>query len=123
VGTKRTKIERPAAQQITPAAIAAYRRMLVAEAKHTCPDGPPPYPGQVYDSRNPEHIERERRYRIEQAAFDAQRAACRACRASEAAHAALLAALGIVLKPWQSGIEDFPAVIDALDAAIGNGEQ
>ena len=50
--TKRTPLARGLKAQITPAAIAAYRRMRAWDGRCTCPENAP-YPGQVFVSCGP----------------------------------------------------------------------
>ena len=114
--TKRSPLSRALRVRITPAAVAAYRRLCGWAGKCTCP-ATAPYPGQIYDSSDPICLERERRYRKEREAYEAARAACPACPAIAREHEALLAELRLVLKPWQRGIADFPALEAALAQA------
>ena len=114
--TKRSPLARAFKAQITPAAVAAYRRMRAWDGRCTCPENAP-YPGQIYVSTDPVCQERERRYWNELEAYEAARAACPACPPIARAHEFLLEELRLTLRPWQSDIDDFPAVEAALEAA------
>ena len=114
--TKRTPLARGLKAQITPAAIAAYRRMRAWDGRCTCPENAP-YPGQVFVSSDPVCQERQRRYYSELDIYEAARAACPACPQIARAHETLLKELRLTLRPWQSGLENFPEVAAALKAA------
>jgi hypothetical protein len=116
MSTKRTPITRGLKAQITPTAVRSYRRLRAQDGRCTCPRVAP-YPGQVYDSSNPAHREREREYRRERDAYELARASCIACAAITREHAFLVEELRLPLKPWQAGLDDFPAVVAALEAA------
>jgi hypothetical protein len=118
--TTRTPIVRQPRVRITPASIAIYKRLRATQASdaHTCPSGDPPYPGPIFNSANPEHVERARQFDIEYAAYEAQCAACEACARVAAEEEALLAELGIKLRPWHRGFEDVPGLVRRLDAAL-----
>jgi ribosomal protein S27AE len=114
--TKRTPITRQFKVQVTPEAIAIYRRMRSWDNQHTCPKEDPPHPGRIFNSADPEHEERQRVYEAERDAYEAAREACPACAATMADHAELLRVLGIRLRPWQLGLEAFPDIEAALEA-------
>jgi hypothetical protein len=116
MATKRTPITRQLKVQVTPEAVAIYRRMRLWDHQHTCPEENPPHPGRIFDSANPEHQERQRVYEAECDAYEAAREACPACARATADRAELLRVLGIRLRPWQLGLEDFPDIKAALEA-------
>ena len=115
---RRTSIPSLRTGMITPAAVARYRRLRALDGECTCPPPPAWIPGQnVFVSSDPVCVERERRVRQARDAYEAARALCLACPAAAREHARLLEELRLVLKPWQSGIEDYPQVEAALEAA------
>jgi hypothetical protein len=120
MSTKRTPIARGAKAQITPEAVRAFRRLRHWEARCMCLP-PPALPASSGVSVNGRWIHAapgvQAQYQREQAGCAASRAACRACPRIAAAEARLLAALRIAPRPWQSGLEAFPEVEAALEAA------
>jgi hypothetical protein len=82
---------------------------------------PPPYGGNVFNSANPEHVKREKRNRRRWQAYEKARAKCPACPAQEQAEADVLRELHIELKPWQLGLQEFPDLVAALEAAAEQG--
>jgi hypothetical protein len=121
MATNRTPVSRFTRVQITPVAVDTYRRLRSWDGKCICP-ATAPYPGQIFNSADPEHRERARRYHEEHAAYEAACAKCEACPARAAAEAQLLRELRIELKPWHDGLDDFPDVLRALDAALAPGK-
>jgi hypothetical protein len=102
--------------QITPAAVAVYRRLRAWDGKCVCPLEAP-YFGN-FDNTDAACMARYQLYLKQRETYEAARARCQACPAAEREHELLLRELRAVLKPWQTGIEDFPDVVAALDAAI-----
>src|SRR6266545_7943981 len=100
-----------------PEVVAMWREFRLWEGKHTCLR-PPPWPGQTHDNSNPEDRERALQWYANLAAYEAARVQCAACRERPRLEAELIRALGLKLKPWQSGIDDFPDIVAALDAAV-----
>ena len=113
--TNRRPVSRRPKVQITPAAIAVYRRLRAWDDQHTCPEEDPPYPGRVSNSADPTRCEMQRQYEAERDGYDAACAACEACKEAAADEVELLRALGIRLKPWERGLEDLPSVVAALE--------
>lgn len=114
--TKRTPRARPLKARITPAAIEAYRRLRSWDGRCTCPKNAP-YPGQVYDSSDPVCQARHRKYLAEMNIYETAKARCPACPARAVERKFLIEELQLRLKPWQSGVENFPEVVAALEAA------
>jgi hypothetical protein len=72
----------------------------------------------VFVSSDPVCIERERRVRQAREAYEAACAACPACPRAAAAEEFLLELLRLTpLRPWQTGLRDFPEVVSALSEA------
>jgi hypothetical protein len=100
-----------------PEAVALWRELWSWTGKCTCPPVAP-YPGRAFDSSDPACRERHCQYEIARAAYDEGCARCVACRERRRIEPELLRVLGLRLKPWQEGIDDFPDVVAALDAAL-----
>ena len=117
--TKRTPRSRGPKAQITPGAIEAFRRMRAWEGRCTCPLPPAWIPGQnVFTSSDPVCVERQERANRAWADCEAERAKCPACPTIALEEKALLEELRVKLRPWQRGMDDFPALVEALEAAI-----
>jgi hypothetical protein len=111
------RIDKARTGRITPAAVEAYRRLRSWDGKCTCPPIAP-YPGRVFNSADPEHREQARRHSEARAVYEQECAKCPACPAQALEEKFLFRELQVHFKPWQMGLNDFPDLISALEAAL-----
>jgi hypothetical protein len=104
-----------------PEVVALWREFRSWDGECTCPPRPNTFM-QHFNSANPVDVEMDRQHSAEQAAWEAEHARCAACRERPRLEVELLFALGLKLKPWQTGIGAFPDVVAALDAALSHSE-